>query len=127
MSECSCWVHYPNPMHKKGNGRWKCVDEYECIQDLEIAETKIGLSVVKRKTHCRRKEGKEMITIKDFESGFEKQLAYSNRTFLRGYYNYRSGAEKFTVVRNGKVWEFDNLPDAVNKYNEVIQYGDSEI
>lgn len=67
------------------------------------------------------------IDIKDYENGFEKQLAYSNRTFLRGHYNYRSGAEKFTVARNGKVWEFDNLPDAVNKYNEVIQYGDSEI
>jgi len=128
MCECSCWVNYPNPMHKNRNGKWKCVDNYECVNDLEVIETKIGLTAVKRKTHCRKKESISMAKadIKDFENGFEKQLAYFNRTFLRGHYNYGSGAEKFTVVRNGKVWEFDNLPDAVKKYNEVIQYGETE-
>lgn len=112
MCECSCWVNYPNPMHNY----------------LEIIETKIGLTAVKRKTHCRKKEGKGMgkVSVNDFDGGFEKQLAYCNRTFLRGYYFYNSGAEKFTVTRNGKVWEFDNLPDAVKKYNEVIQYGETE-
>ena len=59
MTECSCWVKSPNPMHKNKNGSWKCVDQYECIQDLEIVETPIGLTAVRRKTHCRRKEQEE--------------------------------------------------------------------
>ena len=122
MSECSCWVHYPNPMHKKDNGKWKCVDDYECIRDLEIKMTKVGVSCVSGKTHCRRKEGKGMdkLNVNMFDDGFEKQLAYSNRTFLRGHYNFVTKAEKFTVVKNGHVWEFDTLTEAVDKYNEVV-------
>ena len=59
MTECSCWVKYPNPMHKGKNGKWKCVDQYECVQDLEIVETPIGLTAIRRKTHCRRKPEEE--------------------------------------------------------------------
>lgn len=62
-----------------------------------------------------------MVTMSDFEGGFSKQLAYFNRTFLRGYYYYESGAEKFTVVKNGVVWNFDKLSDAIKKFNEVSQ------
>lgn len=122
MSECSCWVHYPNPMYKKDNGKWKCMDDYECVNDLEIIETKIGLTAVKRKTHCRRKEGKNMdkVDVKNFDNAIEKQLAYNNRTFLRGHYNFVTKAEKFTVVKNGHVWEFETLTEAVDKYNEVV-------
>ena len=32
--DCSCWWHYPNEHHKHKNGKWKCVDDYECIRDL---------------------------------------------------------------------------------------------
>ena len=122
MSECSCWIHYPNPMHKKDNGKWKCVDDYECIRDLEIKMTKVGLSCVSGKTHCRRKEGKGMdkVDVKNFDNAIEKQLAYNNRTFLRGHYNFVTKAEKFTVVKNGHVWEFETLTEAVDKYNEVV-------
>ena len=122
MSECSCWIHYPNPMHKKDNGKWKCVDDYECIRDLEIKMTKVGLSCVSGKTHCRRKEGKGMdkVDVKNFDNAIEKQLAYNKRTFLRGHYNFVSKAEKFTVVKNGHVWEFETLTEAVDKYNEVV-------
>lgn len=122
MSECSCWVKYPNPMHKKDNGRWKCVDDYECIRDLEIKMTKVGVSCVSGKTHCRRKEGKNMdkVDVKNFDNAIEKQLAYANRTFLRGHYNFVTKAEKFTVVKNGHVWEFETLTEAVDKYNEVV-------
>lgn len=59
MSECSCWVKYPNPMHKGKNGKWKCVDDYECIQDLQTVETPIGLTAVRRKTHCKQKMEKK--------------------------------------------------------------------
>lgn len=122
MSECSCWVHYPNPMHKKDNGKWKCVDDYECIRDLEIKMTKVGVSCVSGKTHCRRKEGKGMdkVDVKNFDNAIMKQLAYNNRTFLRGYYNFVTKAEYFIVVKNGHVWEFETLTEAVDKYNEVV-------
>ena len=53
--ECSCWVKYPNPNHKKKNGKWKCVDDYECIRDLQQSITSIGCIVDRRKTKCRRK------------------------------------------------------------------------
>ena len=122
MSECSCWVKYPNPMCKKDNGKWKCVDDYECIRDLEIKMTKVGVSCVSGKTHCRRKEGKNMdkVDVKNFDNAIEKQLAYNNRTFLRGHYNFVTKAEYFTVVKNGHVWEFETLTEAVDKYNEVV-------
>ena len=61
----------------------------------------------------------DQLDIKNFAGGFEKQLAYNNRTFLRGYYFFRSGAGLFTVCRNGKVWEFETLYDAIKKFNEV--------
>lgn len=122
MSECSCWVKYPNPMYKKDNGKWKCVDDYECIRDLEIKMTKVGVSCVSGKTHCRRKEGKGMdkVDVKNFDNAIEKQLKYNNRTFLRGHYNFVTKAEYFTVVKNGHVWEFETLTEAVDKYNEVV-------
>lgn len=31
--ECSCWNDYPNPMHKKRNGQWKCVDCYKQVRE----------------------------------------------------------------------------------------------
>ena len=33
MTECRCWNNYPNIMHKKRNGSWKCVDCFRCIKD----------------------------------------------------------------------------------------------
>ena len=30
--ECSCWIDYPNPAHKKSNGQWKCVDCYKQVR-----------------------------------------------------------------------------------------------
>ena len=27
--QCHCYLHYPNPSHKKKNGEWKCVDKYK--------------------------------------------------------------------------------------------------
>lgn len=49
--DCDCWVHYPNEAHKLKNGKWKCVDRYECIRDL-IEPFAGGYN---KKTHCRRK------------------------------------------------------------------------
>ena len=49
--ECSCWIKYPNDMHKNKNGQWKCVDCYENIQQTEGHH---------KKTKCRLKtEAKE--------------------------------------------------------------------
>ena len=33
--ECSCWCQYPNDAHKRGNGKWKCVDDYVCVRPLK--------------------------------------------------------------------------------------------
>ena len=33
MTECRCWNDYPNIMHKKQNGSWKCVDSFKCIKN----------------------------------------------------------------------------------------------
>ena len=35
MTFCTCWRDYPNPAHKKKNGRWLCVDSYRCIRKRE--------------------------------------------------------------------------------------------
>ena len=121
MCECSCWVKYPNPMHKNKNGKWKCVDDYECIRDLEIKMTKVGVSCVSRKTHCIRKE-KKMLDVNQFKDRvFKKQLGYNNRTFLVGYYTIDAGVQKFEVIREGKTWAFSDLGEAVKKYNEISE------
>ncbi len=44
--ECSCWSKYPNPMQKKSNGKWKCVECYELVENGDW----------KRKTVCKLKE-----------------------------------------------------------------------
>lgn len=31
---CSCWMNYPNELHKKSNGVWKC-EYYEPIRECE--------------------------------------------------------------------------------------------
>lgn len=50
--DCHCWMHYPNPLHKHKNGKWKCVDCYECIRDLVEPNT----NYYDKATHCRRKD-----------------------------------------------------------------------
>jgi len=47
--DCSCLVHYPNENYKFKNGKWKCVDKYECIRD------KVDGRCYDCKTHCKRK------------------------------------------------------------------------
>jgi len=120
MGECSCWAKYPNPMHKNKNGKWKCVDDYECIRDLEIKMIN-GVSCVSEKTHCIRKENK-MLDVNQFRGQvFKKQLGYNNRTFLVGYYTIDAGVQKFEVIREGKTWAFFDLGEAVKKYNEISE------
>ena len=46
--DCSCWRNYPNPNYKKKNGKWMCIDKYECIRDL--------VAPYDKKTHCRRRK-----------------------------------------------------------------------
>lgn len=48
MGECSCWRKYPNEWLKKDNGRWKCVDLYECIRDCN------GHYGYGKKTKCKK-------------------------------------------------------------------------
>ena len=56
MTKCSCWHKYPNELHKKGNGKWKCVDEYQCVRELVERTTAFGQTVQIKKTVCERKE-----------------------------------------------------------------------
>lgn len=42
---CSCWEDYPNKNHKHKNGKWKCIDCYTNIDNVQG---------YKRKTHCKR-------------------------------------------------------------------------
>ena len=30
---CTCWCDYPNVNHKKKNGEWKCIDNYELVKN----------------------------------------------------------------------------------------------
>ncbi len=50
--DCHCWMPYPNKYHKHKNGKWKCVDKYECIRDLVVPNT----NYYDKATHCKRKE-----------------------------------------------------------------------
>lgn len=51
--DCHCWCEYPNKHHKHKNGKWKCVDKYECIRDLAEPLT----NYYNQATHCIRKGG----------------------------------------------------------------------
>ena len=33
MTQCTCWIDYPNKNHLKKNGKWKCVDCYVNIRE----------------------------------------------------------------------------------------------
>lgn len=57
MARCECWYPYPNPNMKREN-RWRCVDEYECIHDLEKRVGKTGKERLV-KTKCEKKTRKE--------------------------------------------------------------------
>lgn len=50
MSYCTCWVDYPNKNHKRANGKWKCVDYYECVYTG-------NKSISRCTTRCRMKDG----------------------------------------------------------------------
>lgn len=53
--ECSCWCEYPNDAHKRGNGKWKCIDDYVCVRPLKKSgERRRGY-----KTKCMKKESVE--------------------------------------------------------------------
>lgn len=45
--ECRCWVNYPNKAYKKSSGKWKCIDDYQCITQYDGS---------KKKTRCILKE-----------------------------------------------------------------------
>ena len=53
--DCYCWCKYPNEHHKHKNGKWKCVDKYECIRDLVEPLT----NCYDQATHCRKKVDNE--------------------------------------------------------------------
>lgn len=44
--ECSCWWPYPNVNMQRNNGKWRCKDCYECVQDTDGS----------KKTKCVLKE-----------------------------------------------------------------------
>ena len=130
MSECSCWMKYPNPMHKKDNGKWKCVNDYECIQDLKISETKIGFSVVKRKTHCRRKEGKEMIRQclvcgKPYDTTITGRYRYCSEKCLksRNNNNFPMNLNDLSSLRNDKPMQVELEGDGYSDGELVYDYG----
>lgn len=50
--ECSCYMEYPNVLHKKRTGKWLCVDKYECVRALERKPD----GTVKRKTKCMKRD-----------------------------------------------------------------------
>lgn len=55
MAKCSCWHKYPNELQKKPDGKWKCVDDYQCIRDLVEKPTSMGLVMQLKKTVCERR------------------------------------------------------------------------
>lgn len=50
---CTCWIDYPNPNHRKTNGKWLCVDCYKPIRKGD------GRKV---KTKCVKAEKEEPAT-----------------------------------------------------------------
>ena len=56
--ECSCWREYPNEGRRHSNGRWICVDKYECVRPLERKDLGDGHTMITKKTLCRVKGGK---------------------------------------------------------------------
>lgn len=40
MTYCTCWCDYPNPNHKRKNGKWLCVDKYKCVRKGDGYTTK---------------------------------------------------------------------------------------
>ena len=71
MTECTCWVEYPNESHRKQNGKWKCVDDYECIRPLDVRPIE-GMPCPKyvRKTKCRKKVNMAEYE-KTYQEGFQ--------------------------------------------------------
>lgn len=37
---CSCYLDYPNERQKHRNGKWKCIDEYECVIKHQFVENR---------------------------------------------------------------------------------------
>lgn len=54
--DCHCWCKYPNEHHKHKNGKWKCVDDYECVRDLVEPLT----NYYDQATHCKRRKKNEL-------------------------------------------------------------------
>lgn len=51
--QCSCHIEYPNENCKFKNGKWKCVDKYEKVEDWKPK------GICSCKTHCRLKPKNE--------------------------------------------------------------------
>ena len=49
--DCECSAQYPNTSRKQKNGKWICVDKYECVRDL-VQSRQGGYDY---RTRCRRK------------------------------------------------------------------------
>ena len=55
--ECTCWREYPNEARRRSNGKWICVDKYECVRQLQVGEVgDTGVFMPRKKTLCRKKQ-----------------------------------------------------------------------
>lgn len=101
--DCSCKISYPNDLHKKKNGKWKCVDCYDYV-----GRTRYGT------THCKRKEwykgqGKKMkqIKIRYAVEGLEKleKIAKGDMIDLRAAEDVEMKAGEYKLISLGVAME----------------------
>ena len=85
MTECTCWVPYPNRSHLKPSGKWKCTDCYENVRQLETIPLK-GLPFPKyiHKTKCIRKGSENIKTLQVTEG----TLKFRTKDYVVYNYDY---------------------------------------
>lgn len=91
MTECSCWIPYPNKSHKRKNGHWKCVDDYKCVHNIEHNP--------RRKTKCVKRCNMLIVKEKEDLQTCVDELC-SGEVFKFGQYYYIKTNE---CVANGDI------------------------
>lgn len=114
MSECTCWVKYPNESHKHKSGKWKCVDNYECIRDLETIPLK-GLPFPKYlcKTKCIMKGAQDMT--------INKSITVSLTTEEMAFIKWLADRDKVNVARELRQIFYTELGELIDLYDEERQ------
>ena len=115
MTECTCWMEYPNENKRHNNGSWKCVDKYKNVRQLEtIPIPNMPYPKYVRKTKCIYETEEESTMTQEEKELKEARDACVKLGLLQKQGTNLSGTDTYVKTEKGERIFKELLEDAKN-------------